>query len=330
MEEIEESGDRFEQHAHIVERRSGSRVRALLGLLGALGLEARLALVLAADGDETPAAAVSPNLVERKAVLLPAAGWVSLEQEGAPFGWLPPDLRHRPAVFVDDGSATRTDGGSVPVDTQGVELELGLGADGSARGRVVERLRGSLAAGWRVELRRLPAGKRAERFQEGYLSTAIPGSRLVSFAVRGLDDPEADLELDYAFEAPGFARRTAEGLAAGLPFDITLVRQLGGLAERTTPAVVSSHIGKRVRAVVTLPAGHVAEVVGAPDATGEWGSVTRRIDADGDRLLVDIEAALDAGRVAPERYPALLEFARAVDLASHVVLTVRRNPPSTF
>lgn len=323
MDDIEESGDLFEQPGHIVERRSGSRVRALLGLLGALGLEARLALVRPADGDDTPAAATAPGLVDRKAVLLPGAGWISLEQEGAPFGWLPPDLRHRPAVLVDDGAATRTDGGSVPVDTQLVELEVELGADGSARGRVVERLRGSLAAGWRVDLRRLPAGTRAERFQEGYLSTAIPGSRLLALEVRGLDDPEADLELEYAFEAPVFARRESGTLAAELPFDITLVRKLGGLAERTTPVVLSSRIAKTVHAVIALPAGHAAEVSSAPNAAGEWGSVTRRIAIENGRLVADIEAALDAGRVPPEHYARLLDFARAADLASRVVLIVR-------
>ncbi|HUT78500.1 MAG TPA: hypothetical protein VM285_12480, partial [Polyangia bacterium] len=90
-----------------------------------------------------------------------------------------------------------------------------------------------------------------------------------------------------------------------------------------TPVVLSSHIAKTVRAVVSLPPGHGAEVVAAPDATGEWGSVTRRIRTAGNRLHVDIEATLDADRVPPERYGALLEFARAVDAASRVAVTVR-------
>jgi tetratricopeptide (TPR) repeat protein len=327
---IEETGDLFEQPIHILERRSGSRMRALLGLCAASGLEARLALVRPAGADDTQAPIPSADLVERLAVLLPGTGWVSLEDDGAPLGWLPPDLRVRPALFVDDGSTGLTDGGALPVDTQEIEFELDLAADGSARGRVVERLRGVLAVGLRGDLRRLPLQARTERFEEGWLARAIPGGRLVSLETRGLDDPEAELVLEWSFEADGFARRSPEGLTAVLPFGTDLVRRLGGLAGRTLPVVLASRIGKRLEARVTLPDGYAAEIAPAPDAFAQWGSITRRVRFDGKHLLVGIDAALEAGRVPPGRYPALLEFARAADLASAISLTATSAPARKF
>jgi hypothetical protein len=314
MEHVEESGDLFDQASHIAVRRAGSRTRLFVALLEAAGYSGRMAMVRETGEDETPSRVPSLALLERVVVDVPGDGWVSLEQDGAPYGYLPPELRGRPVRYIDDGAATETDAGAVPVDVQRITAAISLRADGSARSEISEELTGILAAGWRAEFRETPGGEIEKLFEEAYLGPAIAGAKLQRLNIDGLDDPEAPLVIRYAIEVPQLAAREERELRVVVPFPITRVTRIGGLPARRTPAVLASHIEKSVRATISLPPGHSARVR-EPGGSVEarWGEARAEVRVAGGAVHAEYSARLDADRVAPNDYVEFLEFARELD-----------------
>jgi len=314
MEHVEESGDLFEQACHVAVRKAGSRARLFVALLEAVGYSGRLAMVREAGEDETESQVPSLAYLDRVAVRVEGDGWVSLEQEGAPYGYLPPELRRSQARFFDDGAETRTDGGSVPIDRQVVAADIDLRPDGSATAVIREELTGVMAAGWRQEFREIPGAEIEKVFEESYLGSAVAGAALTSLHLEGLDDPEAPLTIHYEIEVAQLGKREGQQFRVAVPFPITLVERIGALPARTTPAVLASRIEKTVAATIAIPRGYRAS---AREAEGSvrsaWGEASKSIDTSGEVVRARYEARLEADRVAPKSYVEFLSFARELD-----------------
>jgi hypothetical protein len=295
-------------------RKVGSRARLFAALLAAAGYSGRLAMVRPASEDRTESPVPSLALLDRIAVHVEGDDWVSLEQKGAPYGYLPPDLRVRPARYIDDGAETATDGGAVPTDVQRVVLELALEDDGSARGVITEELTGVLAAGWRSDLQEIPGAEIEKRFEESYLGEVIAGAALKSLRLEGLDDPEAPLRITYEIEIPRLGSRADRGLNVIVPFPITLLKRIGGLAERITPIVIQSRIEKTVNAAIELPPGfslRARESGGSIES--EWGRARRVVRLEDRIVEAEYRAQLAADRVEPDEYADFMVFARELD-----------------
>jgi tetratricopeptide (TPR) repeat protein len=327
MEHVEAAGDLFDQPSHIVVRKSGNRARAFVALLRSAGYSGRLALVREAGEDRTDSSVPSLAMLGRVAVHVEDDGWVSLEQDGAPYGYLPAELRHAPVLFIDNDERTSTDGGAVPVDAQRVTLDITLHEDGSAVGTITEELTGVLAAGWRSDLREIAGAEIEKRFEERYLSTAVVGAALSSLTIKELDDPEAPLILEYEIEVPQLGLRDEHAFGIEVPFPITLVKRVGGLPSRSTPAVLASYVEKEVDATIHLPDGFSAKTrTSRATARSKWGDAESQITIAAGLVRAGYKARLHADRIAPAEYVDFIDFAHRIDRATK--LEFRAFPPS--
>ncbi|MCP4605974.1 MAG: DUF3857 domain-containing protein [Proteobacteria bacterium] len=324
MEKIEPEDDMFEHASHIVVRKAGNRIRAFMAVMSAAGYPSRLALVKPSGADESLERAPQMRNYSELTVLVPEDGFVSLDQEQAPYGYLPPELRFRPAILVDNGERIETSGGAVPFDSQEIEVVFTLEADGTAIGTVREKLTGVLAARWRSEFKRYPKLEMERRFQEIYLSAEIRGAKLKSLVIKGLDSPGKILILEYAVEVPGFARVAGNESVIEIPFPITLVKQIGGLPARATPLVLASRIQKKISASIALPKGSRTKVLyaGQKFVKSNWGNAKRWHTNNGLKIQIGYEAHLTADRINPRDYPAFLAFAQSIDRLSNLELSV--------
>ncbi|MFO8072120.1 MAG: hypothetical protein R6V85_09620 [Polyangia bacterium] len=330
MENIEDEGGLFEEAAHVIARRFGDRTRAAIALLRAAGLDARLAFGVSAGQDETPGSLPDFDVIDHPLLLVEGERWVHLGRDGAPYGYLPPCLRNRPALLVADAGWKKTDGGTTPRDEQLIDLELEVGHDGSVAGHVSERLSGTPAADWRSQLRRLADDELETRFQESYLSSAVPSASLESLEIEGLDDPESPLVLRYSFSAERLARSSGEDLELEIPFGMEISRGIGGLPVRASPLVLCSHMRRELRARVLLPPGAVTDLPEDESAEGRWGRIARRASREQDAISLEVETLLDVERVSPRDYPTFLDFAGRVDEISDVRPTISLLEPPTI
>jgi len=323
MEEIEDSGNLFEEAGHVIMRRSGSRARAFIAMLAADDVDARLVLVRPLGADDTPTEVPAFSLFER-AVVLVGGDWVGMDQDGAPYGFLPVELRDRPAVILDRCDAVTTGAGSVPVEEQLVSVSISIGADGAAVLDVEEILTGALAAGWRTNLEQIPASQLDLRFQEDYVSSLMEGAALARLEIEGRDDPERPLRLAYRLEAQGMARRTSSGMTALLPFATQIQASIGALPTRLTPLVMAARTRREVRYAVTVDDDLViVDAGGADRVEGPFGGLERSATIEGGRVDARVLTFVEAARVEPSRYGELLSLARDMDRLSRVELRLR-------
>ena len=320
---IEPVQEMLGQASHIIAERTGSRARAFAAMLRFAGLFARLVLVKAAGEDETPKPVPSIQLFSNLLVDVGKGELIDLSSEYAPYGFLPSELRHRPARYVDSGALFHTGGGGVPHDTQYVVMAMTLQADGSAVGRITETMTGSLAAGWRSGLEKNHEREQKRIFQGAYLAAAIPGAVLKQLRIKGQKDAEAPLVFQYDVVIPDFGRTRGNSTRVELPFVTNLGKQAGGLPLRETDLVMGVHIEKRVDASIVLPKGEILLKGSENDAhrTTEWGAFSRyERFADG-KVELGYQTQLDVDRVSPDAYQRFLTFARHVD--EHSQLTMR-------
>ncbi len=315
LDNIEPASDMFEQASHIIARRAGNPTIAFVALLRAAGYTTRFALVKPLGADDSKSAVAQLDDYSRLAVKLPDDGWVSLDVQNSPYGYLSPGLRRRPALLVDSGEKVETDTGSVARDTQHIEIEFTISADGSARGTIRETLSGLLAARWRSELKQIPITEQERRFQETYVAEELRGAKLTRFRTDGLDRRDEHLVLEYEIEAPGFARPTKQGHVVRIPFPITSVKQIGGLPARVSPLVLASHIEKSVTATIASAGGRRIETqrAVADKIEGRWGGASRWVEVKKAGVKIGYRAELDADRISAAEYMTFVDFAQRLD-----------------
>jgi tetratricopeptide (TPR) repeat protein len=327
-DEIEPGNDLLEQASHIIVRKSGNRARAFLALMRAAGYQARLAFVKPSGADDTKG--LVPDLDDwgGVAVLVPGDGWIYLDQDCAPYGYLPPNLRNRPAIFVENGERAKTDGGKTPRDSQKINIYFTVKPIGGASGKVIETVTGALAARWRSELQRSPKSEWKKRFQEAYLSSEIQGATLLDLRVENLGEPDKPLVLQYEVEAPGFAGVKGPYQRFDVPFSISLAKQVGGLPVRATPLVLATWIDKEVSVEISLPDGMIAKSAtpGINTIEDKWGRASAWYKTNGTTVRAGYKARVEVDRVLPGDYQKFLAFTQGVDRISKLEISANREP----
>ena len=255
----------------------------------------------------------------------PSETWVFPDGKYTPYGYLPSSLRGQPAVVLT-GELPRTvasDAGTV----DGVKHSgtVKLRADGSATFSLTQSYTGRLAIGLRSEIQGIPDPDRLKAALESeLLPQALPGARIVSYAVKHLEEVDEPLVLSFELEIARFARRldasSKKGLVIQPPFSANQhLSSFFQLERRETPMILPPSIALRteVDVAVELPKGFTAGEL--PTLEGERSGASFRVSDNMQAGLLKFSrvVAVPSMRVEVDAYQQLAEFSRTLDDAIH-------------
>jgi tetratricopeptide (TPR) repeat protein len=330
LENIQEQGGLFDPVGHILLRGQGSRARLFAVLCRMAGYQAQLGLVRSALSDATPTAAPAFDLFDRIAVVLPKEEWFCLDHPGAPYAFLPPAMRQRPALLLESETFSTTPSGCVPREERSIHMSVIVEKSGDASVLVREELTGLLAASWRDDLKSMSKQDRERQFQDGYLSDTLAAARLDSLDIQGERDLDAPLVLMYKARVTGFATRQGDKLIAKIPLGISLTQGAASTAERTTPLVLALSTVKQLEVSITGPPGFASTLsrpLGEKLSSGPFGRVEAFAFPNGPLLIAGYKAEIDIHRVAPQNYEAFALFSRETDRLTNLEVEIIPTPP---
>lgn len=331
-ENIEDSNAFFGQAATMVHDKSGSRARVLAYLLGIAGVEADLVLARSMSLDSTVSELADDDTY--RYLLVRARGqegalWLWPNARSVPFGYLPLDPAIRgQAALVLNAEHEQTEVPSLPIDTDLTQVEIDIypGSDGGARVRIVERLEGAMAIGWRQRLQSIPAAQLEEIFARQYVAQIAPGARMRELQILGRDNVEMPLEFVYEFEVSQLGRATDDGQLIPQLHKANLAGAIARVAQRQTTQFVTGG-ARDVLTRIHLPEGAANPRI--PEARHLTGPDGMRADwsarmADG-VVIIERSIRADNARVTPDEYPALVDFARGFDEAEEGEFLIPRG-----
>ena len=232
---------------------------------------------------------------------------------------LPGDDHGAEVLIVEPGGLgsrfLRTPEAKAESNSDTIESEIDLAADGSAGLRQTTRSRGSHAP----ELRRTfeSADERRTRAEELLARGAYPGVKVTEVLVSDPHAIEEVFELTVQARAPGFAARAAGGALRFAPFGQrqALVELLAPLSRRSLPERLPEAGRTRLLAQVRLPAGFKAQL--PEDAVGEGphGKWSVRYALEAGVVKAGFDLQLEGGLLQPEGYAAFRDFLGKLDQA---------------
>ena len=329
MEAVEgAAGSLADQASQVFSRGRGSRTLALLALLDALGIEARLALVRPFFAD--PALFRFPRVeLYSHAVLRVKVGgraiWLDPSVRYAPFGALPSASRDAEALLLPrPGEAlevvrTPPDAGE---DRYEVELKMSLLPGGDAVLEGEERFTGFDAAGAKSALEQVDARGRRQVVEHG-LGRSFRGLTLERVEVEGERRTGEPLVIRYRARVPSIAHPVGGRLVVdAVPFPVRLSLRFAQLGARETPLLVPSAERASVRIVVTPPPGSTPVAAPAREVAGVHGRYRREEAVKDGALVRHDEIELARFRLPAGEYPSFVRFASEVDEAQAVPMDV--------
>ena len=344
LQNIEESEDLFTQAAVMLRARSGNRARVLHYLYGLVGIRSQLVLARNSNSDNTPSKMADGDTYSHLLVVVGGAApaprggaaakdgkqetWLFTSERYAPFAYLPSQLRGQPALRLD-AQATPT---TTPAVRPGDELrrlvfEIALAADGSAKVNATETVAGAGAVSWRSNLESVPAAELEHRFEEEYVARLMPGARLTTLEVDGLEREDRAVVLKYGFELGALGRRIGERWALPSMLEAELSNNYAQLAQRTTIENIGNPLELDVVVHIKLPKGSSRPTLPAPvrlqaaiDGRPSFAMTTRMQD---DTIVVERNLRVPRMRVSPAQYPTFASFCQAVDAVEAKELLIR-------
>jgi hypothetical protein len=314
----------------MVASRTGNRTRVLAYLLELAGLDVELALARSYAGDSTEADLADDDTYQNLVVRIGDAEnptWLHAGSRGAPFGYVPPVLAGMDALVLNE-SADRVRIAERPLeaDLRTVEVDVQLADSGGARVSVVETFRGSGAVLWRDQLEGIPEANLEDQFESAYVSSFLPGGRLARLVITGREERESPLVLRYEVELESLARGGQSGLVLPPIYRARLGPQYAPVASRTTAQLIDGGLALDVIVRVRPPDG--TAIAAAPGDVSLDGPGGARVRMSSERSEGGIEMRrvfrIPRMRVAPDAYPELARFARAVDEAESAEVAFRR------
>ncbi|HTN51464.1 MAG TPA: hypothetical protein VML50_03600 [Anaeromyxobacter sp.] len=326
-----QGGSLAEDASAVLSRGRGSRVIVLKALLGALGVEARLALVRPFAAD--PAPYRFETLAHYPSVLLrvKAGGeifWLDPSTRLAPFGAFPAGLTGCEALVVPEPGeaveATRTPVAALVPDQRELRARIAVDADGNAGLSGSDRYQGASAGELKEAFGRLDAADRRQAI-EAMLGRNFRGVTVSEVTVAGEEDPDVPLEIRWKARAPDLVRASDGGLVLEAPlFPVRLGARYVRLATRTTPLLVPAEERLTQRIEVVAPPGAHPQAEASRRIASPFGVLSRTEQAQGDVLVREERLELERGRIPPERYPEFGAFAGAVDQLQERPVTFTR------
>ncbi|MBL9008323.1 MAG: tetratricopeptide repeat protein [Myxococcales bacterium] len=248
---------------------------------------------------------------------LPSASFADVqlpEDGGVPAAWRRGDL------LADRDLMARQ---AVLTDGRRLDMTLTLAADGSPAGEVTvrEQLTGASAIEWREHAENQSQDKLRQELEQRALGFFFPGASLLDLKYGPIENDDEPLIVEYRFQAPQLARKRVEKGAQELvlpaPFPSLFSRTYVRVASRSTPLFVHPVAPTVLSATYVLPPRLRVAQLAAPVEVRDFGRFTQRATASdsGDRITLQIELSVPLARIAPDRFPAFVDFARRIDSA---------------
>jgi len=300
--------------------KSGSRMEAFLYLEKLVGVDARHAVVIDRLTQPPRGPVSEAEQFTRLAAFIPTPKgdlWTMVDDKYAPFGYLPSSMRGQPAVILKDGLPRVTTGTKGPPDGVTHEGTVKLASDGSAKIDLEQRYEGRLAIELREAIANMPEDRLKDAIESQLLPQALPGARLASLDVKGLENVDGPLILDMKLEVSAFAKQRGADLVISPPFAVRF-GPLVSLPKRETPILLAGAAAIRIQVKLTVelpPGAHMSSVPEPREAENDGRKFSVHDHAEGDKLVLDRLIDIPAGRVKVEDYGAFVQFARAIDEA---------------
>lgn len=313
-------GPLLQDASEVLSRGRGSRLVVLRGVLEALGLEVRVAVVRPFSADPASYRFPTPSLYPAQLLRVRAGGqvvWLDPSARMNAFGAIPTWLADCEALVLPaPGEAPSVDRTPAAAggDVKETELRVALSPDGGAELSGAERYPGWTGAMLKAQLESLDATQRRQAI-ESMLSRGFQGIAVAEVSFEGEDDPDAPLVVRWRGRSPQLAR-PADG---GLVFESALAPAgLAGryvrLATRTTPLLLQAAERSAARIEIVPPAG--MQVVAEPPArlASRFGLYERSDEPGaGGSLLRSERLELGRARIPPQTYAEFSAFAAGVD-----------------
>ena len=251
--------------------------------------------------------------------------FVSLTSRTVPFGLLPEYLFGGRALLLEDGRIVGLPG--LQVESVATSLVVRMELSGGTGGEVDMKLISRAARGFTQKERfRTIQGFQKNVMLQGIANRYFPGARLKEGAFVGIDDDVTPFTLHVKLTAPRLLR-PGDGvlLLKALPQPSMMVRTFGGTRDRQHPFHLRASRISDDNVEIQLPAGYRLERAprGVVLATA-LGDYSLTYEHAGDSVRVRRRLAILPGRLAPEDYPAFVDFCERVDAAETENLVLRR------
>jgi hypothetical protein len=236
-----------------------------------------------------------------------------MQERYAPFGYVPVEARGMPGFELSLGEPRPLrvpDAGDQ--DRLEYDARVTLLPDGSAQVSLEQLFAGKYAVRMRAGLEQVPEGRLGEVIETRLLGQALPGARLSDYEIIARDDLESPLVVRMSVSLGSFAERRPDGFVIAPPL-MPRLSLLTGLATRQTPLLIREAMHQRVR--FELQIDPAIRVLGLANGQLEHGPhrVRARDELRAGRLVIDREASIAAGRVAPDDYERFAAFTREAE-----------------
>lgn len=104
---------------------------------------------------------------------------------------------------------------------------------------------------------------------------------------------------------------------------LNLASSYATLQDRIFPLVLNYPWTQSYEVTYVLPPGATADLPTDGSTTSEFGTVTRAVRRDGNRIVVSITVTLAKDRIEPAQYPAFRTFCKDADQTADERLRVR-------
>jgi len=314
---IEEENDLESAPSHMLSDKRGSRARLVYSLLRALGHDAGLVYINPFGTDETDTDVADSGRYRILAVLA-GKTLVWCGSQDAPYGFLPPALRNRPAYVL--GARPRrimTGPGSVPVDDRSVSIEISISSGGDTEARIRETLTGMHAIQWREAFRGISRRDWNRRFEENYLGSILRGAKLKDLDVIGAGDAYAPLVISYEAHLPGFARSQGQSLYVPVLYAVPLTGVFARQRYRETDLMVPATVHRSVKIHMDVGDDFRAHALPGPvDIEGSFGSFRMEYSESDTGIKLKRSLEISGGRIKPDAYEEFVNFCMQVDNAA--------------